>query len=295
MKKWTFLSVGLLFGTNCFSGGMGAAESALMHDGIFLGLGANASSINVTQNSWGQGISDISTSTGSGTHGIAQGTGAPFYNTTNTLSPEIQAGYLKHFNGSSYLYGLKFSWQYLASTATNSNLYIPQLGQSISNTGTVSSLFGYVNGTSIQVTTNHELTLLAFLGQSFGNKYFYFGAGPSLVNMQSKNYYSIGYAQFEGVPVNITGLVSYSSPSLWIFGGAAQLGMTYFINPTWFLDLSYTYSRTGNTTAAHQQTFANASSLGTTTYNTLGILFTKDTLSLTSQTVALSINKIFDW
>jgi hypothetical protein len=289
------LTANLLSATTCFAGGMGSTELDLMHDGLFLGLGANYNSINVTQNSWGQGISNIQTSTGANSNGIAQGTGAPFHNTTNTVAPEIQAGYFKHITGTPNLYGLKFSYQYLGATATNSNLYIPQLGEMTSSTGATSSLFGYVNADSVQVATNHELTLLAFIGRSFGNKYVYLGAGPSLFNQQSKNYYSIGYAEFEGATVNVTGLVSYSSPSIWAWGGAAQLGMTYFINPTWFIDASYTYAITGNNTTPHEQAFSNSSSLGTTTYTTSGTLFTKDTLRVNTQALTIAINKVFDF
>lgn len=296
MKKWMVLSASLLVGTACFAGSTGSTGSDLMHEGLFLGLGADYNSINLTQNSWGQGISNIQTNTGANSSGIAQGTGAPFNNTTQTFAPELQVGYFKHFaNSQQNLYGFKFSYQYLGSTATNSNLYIPQLGTSTSNnTGVTSSLFGWVNADSVQVNTNHELNLLAFVGKSFGNKYFYFGAGPSLFNLQSKNYYSIGYAQFEGATVNVTGLISYSSPSMWLLGGAAQLGMTYFVSPTWFVDVSYTYAFTGSRTASHQQAFSNSSSISTTNYTTTGTLFTKDTLRVNNQSARLTINKVLD-
>ena len=289
------LIVNLLCGTACIAGGMGATESDLMHDGLFLGLGGNYNAVNITQNSWGQGISNIQTSTGGNSNGIAEGTGAPFHNTSNTFSPEIEAGYFKKIEGTQNVYGLKFSYQYLGSTATNPNLYIPQLGVMTSSTGATSSLFGYVNADSVQVTTNHELMLLAFIGRSFGNKYVYLGAGPSLFNLQSKNYYSIGYAEYEGVTVDVTGLVSYASPSIWALGGAAQLGMTYFISPTWFIDASYTYAVTGNNTTAHQQAFSNSSSIASVNYTTSGTLFTKNTLSVSTQSLTLAINKVFDF
>ena len=260
------LSANLLTGTVCFAGSMGAVESDVMHDGLFMGLGGNYNSINITQNSWGKGISNIQTNTGGNTNGIAEGTGAPFHNTNNTFAPEVQAGYFKHFEDTENLYGLKFSYQYLGSKATNSNLYIPQIGVSTSVTGVTSSLFGYVNADSVQVSTNHALTFLAFIGRSFNNKFFYLG-----------------------------GLVSYASPSIWAVGGAAQLGMTYFISPTWFIDASYTYSVTGENTTNHQQTFVNSSTLGSTRYNTSGTLYTKDTLSVSNQALTLAINKVLDF
>lgn len=288
------LSANLLCATACVAGTMGGVDTDLIHDSFFLGLGGSYNSIDITQNSWGKGISNIQTNTGANSNGVAQGTGAPFHNTVNRFAPEVQAGYFKHLNDTQNLYGVKFSYQYLGSTATNANLYIPQLGTMTSNTGSTSSLFGYVNADSVQVTTNHELMLLGFVGRSFGNKYFYLGAGPSLFNLKSKNYYSIGYAEYEGATVDVTGLVSYASPSIWAWGGAAQLGMTYFINPSLFIDASYTYAVTGENTTTHQQAFSNSSSLGSTHYTTSGTLLTKDTLSVSTQAVSLALNKVFD-
>jgi hypothetical protein len=294
LKRWIALSANLLIGTTCFAGGIDYTEMAPANqDGFYVGLGANYNSIYLTQNSWGLGISTIVTSTGVISHGVAQGSGAPFYHTTDTFAPEAQVGYFKHFNNSDLLYGLKFSYQYLGSTATNSNLYIPQLGETTNNSGVTSTLFGYVNGDSIQVTTNHEMMLLAYIGRSFGNTSVYLGAGPSVFNIKSRNFYSIGYASIDGVTIDVTGLVSYDSPSMWIWGGAVQLGMTYFINPTWFIEASYTYAVTGDKTTSHEQAFLNSSSVGSTSYVTFGNLFTKDTLSVNNQSVSVLINKVF--
>lgn len=286
------LSANLLVGT-CVAGSMGPISDEI-YKGLFIGIGANYNTLNLTQNSWGKGISNVQTSTGTNTNGVAQGTGAPFHNTTNTFAPSVQAGYLQPMAGTENLYGIKFFYQYLGSTATNSNLYIPQLGTSTSSTGTTSSLYGYVNATSVQAATNHELGLLAFIGRSFGNKYIYLGAGPSVFNLRSKNYYSIGYADYEGATLNVTGLVSYSTPSIWAWGGAAQLGMTYFISPTWFIDTSYTYAITGNNTVNHQQTFANSANVAGVSYTTSGTLYTKDTLSVNNQSLTITLNKLFD-
>lgn len=45
------LNVTMFMGTASFAGGMGVAETNLMRDGLFIGLGANYNSINLTQNS----------------------------------------------------------------------------------------------------------------------------------------------------------------------------------------------------------------------------------------------------
>jgi opacity protein-like surface antigen len=296
LKIGIILSTFFLAATVCCAGNMHGSHSEAMRDGGFLGIGGNFNSINVTQNSWGEGISNIQTSTGANSNGIAQGSGAPFNNISNTLSPGLQVGYLKHIANTPNLFGVKFYYQYLGSTATNPNLYIPQLGSTTSAvTGATSPLYGYVNADSVQVTTNHQVSLLAFMGRSYGNASFYIGAGPSLINIKSKNYYSIGYAIVDGATIDVTGLITYATPSVWIWGGTAQIGANYFFSPTWFIDMSYNYSVTGSKTIDHQQGFTNTSSISTTTYTTSGTLITTDKLSVKNQTVMFSINKLFDF
>lgn len=295
MKTRKLLGAYILAGTVCFAANVSAADSNVSKDGFFLGVGPNYNSINLTQNSWGLGVSNIVTSTAN-SNGVAQGTGVPFNNISNVLAPGFQVGYFKHINGTPNLLGIKYSYQYLNSTATNPNLFIPQIGQTTSAiTGVTSPLYGYVNGTSIQPTVNQQMSLLLFAGRSFGNASFYLGAGPSLVNLYSKNYYSIGYATVDGATVNVTGLVSYSTPSFWAWGGTAQMGATYFFTPTWFIDVSYTYMVTGNNTKNHQQNFVNNSNVGGIVYATSGTLYTKNTLSVTNQTLMLTLNKVFNF
>lgn len=290
------LGVNFLIGTACFANSVDTTHSNMMHEGLFFGLGTDYNSINLTQYSWGKGVGNITTSTGANSNGVAEGTGAPFKNTTHTFAPEIQAGYFRHFPCyQNYLYGVKFTYQFLGSTAVNPNLYIPQVGTTTSaTTGAVSPLYGWVNVDQVQVTTNHQLALLAFVGQSFGNKYVYLGAGPAAFNIQSRNYYSIGYAQFNGDTINATGLISYSTPSLWLPGGAAQVGMTYFFDPSWFIDVSYTYAVSASRTVNHTQGYTNSSSVGTTAYISAGNLYTRNTVRVNNQSVRLTINKVLD-
>lgn len=293
MEKGKVLSL-FLAGSISFVGNANAVQGDLTHDGFFIGMGADFNSVNFTQNSWGKGVSNILTSTGANSNGVGQGNGVPFHHITNTLSPSVQAGYFKHIGDTRNLLGVKFFYQYLGVTATNSNLFIPQLGQSTSAiTGVTSALYGYVDGTSIQSKTNHNMALLLFAGHSFGNTTLYIGAGPSLVNIKSQNYDSIGYAEFNGATINVTGLVNYHSPSIWTWGGTAQLGATYFFMPSVFLDLSYTYTATGDYTVNHQQNFTNSSNIGGITYATAGTLYTRNTMSVQNQSVMLSINKVF--
>ncbi|KTD60361.1 hypothetical protein Lsai_0111 [Legionella sainthelensi] len=287
----TILSLSI-FGSSAFAGTMGSAPNP---HGFFIGVGGNYNSLRIQQDSWGLGISSLYIDGVYNSTGIAQGNAAPFKNTSQNLSPEVQAGYLRNYNESVY-YGIKFTYQYLGAVATNRDLYLPQIGVLTSSSGTKSPMFGYAIADSVETTINHDMNLFALIGKQFGNKSIYLGAGPSLISLQSQNYNSIGYAIVNGETLNVTGLVNYGSPTMWAWGGAAQIGMYYFITPSWFIDASYTFSALEGRISRHEQSFANTSTMNGDNLLTTGILATKDTFKTTLlQSVNVSINRMFDF
>ena len=285
------LSLSIL-GGSAFAGTMGAAVNP---QGFFVGLGGNYNSLSIQQDSWGKGVSNLYVDGAFNSVGVAQGNAAPFRNTSQMLSPEVQAGYLRNYNESVY-YGIKFTYQYLGATATNRDLYLPQVGTLTAADGTTSAMFGYAVADSVEATIDHNMNLFALVGKQFGNKYLYLGAGPSVTSLSSRNFNSIGYAIVDGTTVNVTGLVNYGSTTMWAWGGAAQIGMSYFITPAWFIDASYTYSAVQSRVTWHEQTFVNASTLDGASAITSGSLGTRTTFKSTLlQSVNVSINRMFDW
>jgi hypothetical protein len=79
MKKWIVLNACLLAGSVSFAGHVESYKSSAMPDGAFVGLSANFNSIIVTQNSFGLGISNIQTNTGSNSNGVASGDRITFF------------------------------------------------------------------------------------------------------------------------------------------------------------------------------------------------------------------------
>ena len=282
-----------LCSTAVFAGEMGPTHQH--PEGFFIGLGGNYNALGLDQESSGSGLSDLYVNSVYTSRGIAAGTAAPFKNTTLGLAPEIRAGYLKNLNNDLY-YGVKFNYQYLGLTATNRDLYLPQSGELQNfNPPSTSSMFGYAIADSVETSVTHNMNLFALIGEQFDNASVYIGAGPSLMSIRSKNYNSIGYAIVNGQTLNVTGLVNYGSPTLWAWGGGAQVGMNYFVTPTWFFDVSYTYSVVGSRSSTHEQSFSNTTIDGPNTILTTGILATKEVFRTTSlQSVNLSINKLFD-
>lgn len=138
------------------------------------------------------------------------------------------------------------------------------------------------------------MNLIPFLGQSFGQSYMYAGLGPTTV--QTKTYINniTGFENIAPIPTTPTGLglgEKYSTTQ-WLYGGIAMVGATYFVDSSWFLDISYSYSFTGKTNSswggAWSDTDINNNFVkrtGTNTGTTSG--------SVNTQALLISINKTF--
>jgi hypothetical protein len=76
-----------------------------------------------------------------------------------------------------------------------------------------------------------------------------------------------------------------------VYGGGATVGATYFFDPSWFLDLSYTFAMTTVQTTNFAAPFASA----TDGYTDIGILSGYYSGRVITQTFTISINKAFDF
>ncbi len=160
--------------------------------------------------------------------------------------PLGQLGYFRHFGDSDWLWGVKFSYSYLRATNLAAhNLVIPQVG-----TGTVpnvSSFEGFSVTKSYEVFVDHQMTMAPFVGRSFNNSFVYIGAGPSLSHVGASLNDLVGFATFPKGSLlpglrDVSGRPQSDEQSQWAFGVAASGGVTYFITPSWFLDVNYTFS-----------------------------------------------------
>jgi len=173
---------------------------------------------------------------------------------SSALVPLIQAGYFQHFSSSQWMWGGKMSYSYLNINA-NRNLLIPQTGGVTETMNGVTSTYPFAGNYTVQTyqqKINHQISLIPLIARSFEKSYLYLGGGPAFVQtkLSIENMASpIAFAN--GLPISPTGVGNGSnySTNQWLFGGVAMIGATYFINATWFLDLSYSYLMT-NTTAS---------------------------------------------
>jgi hypothetical protein len=255
---------------------------------IGLGFGANSTQFNGQQLE-ATGISTV-TNTSTGAPVSAGTAGGPpvgiGMDAVNSISPTIQAGYFQKLQDSSYLWGFKFAYSYMGgATSTNNYIRVPQYGAYENGT----PFTGNAIASSYQKTIQNQISLIPYFGQSFERGTIYFGVGPTLSQVNTKINNLVGFADLNGVRTDISGVAQNFSSTDWVYGGAAMLGGTYFIDRTWFLDFTYTYAMTQNKTSNYFSTFYNPSSPNT--YS--GSLIGSSTGTATTQTIGLTLNKLF--
>lgn len=216
-----------------------------------------------------------------GLNGLRIGGGFAGWNTPVNLTPQVrvapigQFNYFNHFGDSDWMWGVKGSYAYLNSAASTPEVLIPQFG--MANVDTIGNLpfFGIYTVGQYQTRINHQFVLTPYLGRSFSNGFIYVGGGPSLshrqTNLNNMLGFRNGFRDFNGQEVNQTGIPAYAQDSLWVFGGAATAGITYFLNPSWYVDVNYAFSQTGGATSYYlgwyaapvsELTFQNLSVIG---------------------------------
>lgn len=256
--------------------------------GFFAGIGAGYNSSKFDRSVYAVGLSDVFNGVVPVAAGHAEGPATPFQDTLLVFAPEGQIGYFGSL-GADMLWGVKLKYKYADVTSSQAPLIVSQSGAFLQLGGGVSPLFGNVLIEEAQSTIKHEFALLALIGAPVRNGNVYLGAGPALFKTKLNFYNSFGFAMVNGVPNDQTGAPMNFESSKWVWGAAGQLGMTYNLAPTWFLDVNYTYAATPRYKTDFVSPFETVSN--GLTYR--GMAFISVHERLTSQAVAVSINKAF--
>jgi opacity protein-like surface antigen len=256
---------------------------------FFLGLGASANWTNFGhQHVYAIGTSQVYTDGVLSASGSAQGPTNIHMPDRFGFAPSFQGGYFQRFGASDWLWGAKLAYNYLGSTSTNTNSIIPQFGTYttvVNPTPVPFSGPAYVR--AAQTSVLQEIDLVPFLGHVFGQSYVYGGVGPTLSQTRTQLNGLVGFALVDGGIVDQSGAPQDFSSSSWLFGGAAMVGATYFLTPTWFVDLNYAYAVTEGHTAKFASPFVDMSS------TSVGTLVGNSAWRAETQRVSLTINKAF--
>lgn len=259
--------------------------------GFFVGLGGSYHSVQLKQDYSAQGTGNVFDDTGTlFATGEAGGPGAPFTEIVTTFAPEAQVGYCGYFGCCCSFWGVKFLYQYLDTTSIDTLLDTPQAGILDPVGASPLAFTGNVITKSSQVKVDHKMALFAFLGMQLDCFKVYLGAGPSIFYAKSNIYQAFGFANLDGIPRDATGTpVSFSS-SDWVWGGAAQVGFSYILQPCWFLDFNYTYSISANFCNDYSAPFETTSVLG---FTDIGTLFVETKGQIRDQSWSITINRSF--
>jgi hypothetical protein len=260
---------------------------------FFAGVGAGYNSVNFgTQNIYAVGTSDNYSNGSLVSSGSAAGPGTVSLSSTSTASPNVQLGYFQHFGGSAWLWGGKFAYTDLLASESAANVGIPQAG---SFTYTVSHEVVPFTGVAVvnnyKAEANSRFSLMPFIGRSFGKGFVYLGAGATLTETQTELNGLVGYAVINGVNTNVSGAPQNFSSSGWVLGGAIDVGATYFISPTWFVDVDYTFSKTAAQIGNYSSSFVNSTTNPGVT--TTGTLVGASGENVVTNSVIITINKTF--
>lgn len=255
--------------------------------GFYAGIGASANAVQYqSQSVYALGISNVYSPSGAL---ISQGTAdGPPVNvnlpTVYNFSPTLQAGYFDHFQDSAWLWGVKFTYSYTNAQSTSDRFLIPQYGSFGTTPFTGNAVVG-----SYKVNVKQQMSLIPYVGHDYGRGYFYAGIGPTVTQLDSSVNNVIGFADIVGTRTDISGQPQSFSQSQWVVGGAAMVGVTYYFDKSWFLDLNYTYAMTPSNTANYNGTFYNPDPNRTYSGSLIGN--SKGTTS--TQSITLLLSKTF--
>ena len=268
----------------------GAAQAAHPASGFFVGGGLGYSFTSYgTQSVYNKGISEISGPNIPPSSGTADGPPvSSSFGGKSRVIPDAQFGYFQQFAGSEWLWGAKLSYNYIGATSGVQNLVIPQFGTSSDPNN--ATFTGYSVTQSYSISISHQLASLFFVGRSFGQGFWYLGAGPSLSQIKVSLNGVVGYATINNQLTNISGAPQSFASTDWQFGAAATAGVTYFLTPSLFFDAKYLFSAPKFRTLHVTSPFYNPGT--NVTYS--GTLIGTATVNVrNTQAVSIALNKMF--
>lgn len=276
------------------SAGAAAQEGSVMPDRAFyFGLGGGFSDNHFgSQTVYALGTSDIFMDGDLIATGIADGPAPVDVPNASGLVPSVQAGYFHHMPGGEWILGGKFTYNYLNSSSSVENIRLPQAGSfTYTETGVTEPFLGNAVARNFKSTVKHQIALVPYVGRSFGNGFVYFGAGPTLTETQTDIDGLVGFADINDTRRDISGAPQNFSASDWVVGGTATVGLTYFLDSSWFVDASYSYATTRDSRSDFVSTYQYENTSNGQV--TVGDLIGDSTGRVATQSIVVTLNMAF--
>ena len=271
-----------------------AQSSSVPRTAFYAAIGGGYASARFgTQNVFAIGISDVYLNSNGAliASGIAEGPASIPMPNKSTFAPSANVGYFQHFAGSDWLWGARLFYTYVGANSTVDNIRLPQVGQ-FTEAGTTYFFVGHAVAQSYETSIDHQIALMPFIGRSFEKGLLYIGGGATYSRTRTSIKGLVGFADVLNMPhTDISGPPQDFSGSGWVWGGAAIVGGTYFLAPSWFVDMSYMYARTNNQTFNYSSAFTNPNGPNGTT--TVGSLVGNSSGRIETHAVIATIGKTF--
>ncbi len=272
------------------AGAVAEEPRGMPRSAFFVGAGVNYSFATfANQSVYNKGISDVFQGGALIASGMADGPPVqPSMPDQSNFSPTVQIGYFGQIGNGPWIWGAKLSYAYLGTSSSVRNLVIPQFGTSTAQG--VSTFDGFSVTGSYTVDVYNQTTFMPIVGRSFDRGFLYVGAGPSMSQVKATLSDVVGYATINGTLTDISGAPQTVSDSAWTFGAAATAGVTYFLTPSWFLDLTYSFVAPNARTFYVASPFSNP---GTGGPSFQGTLIGTYSANVVTHAIGIKINRAF--
>jgi hypothetical protein len=270
-----------------------AAASVVPYSGFYIGLGGGVATNRFgDQDVFAVGTSNVFTNGVLSSSGSASGPANISMETKTSVAFSAQGGYFQRFAGSQFVWGAKFAYSYFDATATTRNALLPQAG-SFTPTGSTTPVpfTGNALVQSFQTSIVQQIAFMPFIGHAYDRGFIYLGAGPTVSQMRTNLIGVIGFADLNGNRTDVSGAPVNLTSTSWVWGGAATIGTTYFLDRNWFVDVNYTAGTTAKHTSNYFSPFTNPN--GTNGSVITGTLVGTDTAKVLTQAVIVTINRVF--
>ncbi|HEY1234168.1 MAG TPA: hypothetical protein VGH22_12395 [Candidatus Binatia bacterium] len=270
------------------------AQPATDWSGFYIGAGGSFNWTRFDQAL--QGISGIQNIT-IGPTLVAEGQeGGPYFDFNRKESgfaPGVQFGYIFPFGGGEWQAGLRWTYKYV-NIESKENVSIPQDGALTTVVGPPMTIpiTGFVQISPAEINLKHQFALIATIGRAFNKFRIYAGGGPTLFGVETNFKNGIPFAVI-GTQTLMAGEPTSASNHNWVWGGAAQLGVSYAIAPRWFLDFAYTYARSGSFKIQNSVNLTSPTRGPDLMSSGTAVLNTHE--RVTNQAVMLTVNRLFDF
>ncbi|OGT68788.1 MAG: hypothetical protein A3J38_08375 [Gammaproteobacteria bacterium RIFCSPHIGHO2_12_FULL_45_9] len=297
-RPYKIIALNFLCGTAFALGHNTTAQPSTQHPapspdqtGIYMGVGG---SYNIIRDSLGTSTTNMSADFATLLTNTAIGSiiSSPTVVTNQTFAVSGQMGYFQHFSSSAWLWGAKMVYQY---QCVNNEKTAAQQTTSTLTYGT-NPIYSTEDTITQDIAVNHEIAVMPYIGLSFTHGLTYLGVGPAFINVsQITRSGPLTISQSAPLVPGTTLIgtdpttVTLANQSDWLWSGAVQIGASYYLTPTWFVDGNYMWAFSGRTN------FSIDPAVILTTVSTIGATSATNSTSqqVTIMSFGVSINKVF--